>query len=273
MVISKITSGLGNQMFQYALGKSISIKHNAILKLDISAYDKFKPHNGYRLNAFNIDEHIASRYEMRIFKILSKLSIFTKKVRYKEKERTIYDKNVFNDSHIYLSGYWQNEKYFLDIKDILQKKFMPKEEISIHAKEYLKIIQSTNSVSIHIRRGDYLKHPNLGVLGLHYYISAVEYLSRKKEDLTFFIFSDDIEWCMENFEFLEKKVYVKHTKTDIDDMFLMRNCQHNIIANSTFSWWAAWLNENNDKIIISPKTCMAENPNNYEWAPKPWIQL
>jgi hypothetical protein len=281
MVITKITGGLGNQMFQYAIAKSIALKKNDTFKLDISAYETYKLHNGYRLNIFNIEENIATLDEIsnlrgnnsNLFKILEKLGLYKKSTNYKEKERTIFDKNVFEYSDIYLDGYWQNEKYFVDIRDILLKELTPKEEISKAAKRYLEDIQNTQSVSLHVRRGDYLKHPEIGLLDLDYYKKTYEYIVQKIENPMFYIFSNDMAWCEEKFDFIENKVFIKETKNEIDDLMLMKNCKHNIVANSSFSWWGAWLNENSQKIVFAPKKWMAINPNNYKWTPDNWIEV
>ena len=273
MIIIQITGGLGNQMFQYAIGKAISIHHNQVLKLDIMSYNKFQRHNGYRLDAMNIDNKIATNNEIKLFKFLSKFSFITKKKRFKEKERTIYDKTVFQYPHIYLNGYWHNEQYFVKIKAILEKEFEPRGKISQNAQDYLNLIQNTNSISIHIRRGDYLNHPNLGVLDLNYYQKAINEISIIQDNPIFYFFSDDIEWCKENFSFVNEKIYIQNTHSEIEDLFLMKNCKHNIIANSTFSWWGAWLNKNTNKIVIAPKQWMAHNPKNYTWVPHAWKQI
>lgn len=281
MIITKVTGGLGNQLFQYAIAKAIAVKNNDTFKLDITSYETYKLHNGYRLNIFNIDENIASSeeilnfkgYDNKIFKVLKKLGIYKKQTHYKEKERTIFDKDVFNYQDIYLDGYWQNEKYFIDIRDILLKELTPKEEISEVAKKYLVDIQDTQSVSLHVRRGDYLKHPEIGVLDLEYYKKSYEYIVEKVENPIFYIFSNDLAWCEENFDFIENKVFVKETKSEIDDLMLMKNCKHNIVANSSFSWWGAWLNENSEKIVVAPKKWLAINPHNYKWLCENWIEF
>ena len=279
MIISKINGGLGNQMFQYAIAKAIAIKHNKTFKLDITAYETYTLHNGYRLNIFNIEENIATEKDVETLKgkenifnkILNKFNLL--KNVYTEKERTIFDKGVFLRDDIYLDGYWQNEKYFCDIRDEILKDFSLKENNTLKVKEYLEQINNTNSVSIHIRRGDYSKHPEIGILDISYYIDAINFINTKIKNPTFYIFSNDIEWCKSNFDFIGNKVFICDTKTEVDDMTLMRNCKHYIVANSSFSWWSAWLNENEDKIVIAPKKWMAINPNNYKWSPSNWVEL
>lgn len=288
MIITRITGGLGNQMFQYAIAKSLAIKNNDTFKLDISFYPK-QTLRKYELHYFNIEENIAIYEECNrlrgkedlIFKIKNKLGIKINRPKsyYNEKEIVKFDENIFKlKGNIYLDGYWQNEKYFKGIRDELLKDFTLKQKISKEAKEYLDQIKNTNSISLHIRRGDYVqnKHTNQvhGICGLDYYKKTISYMLQKMEHPVFFIFSDDIEWCKENFDFLDNKVFVENTKSAIEDLELMKNCDHNIIANSTFSWWGAWLNENEDKIVIAPKQWFFKD----EWkdlnlACREWIKI
>jgi len=278
MIISKISGGLGNQMFQYAIAKSIAMKNKDIFKLDISAYKRYKLHNGYRLNAFNIEENIANKneiFKLRSFdnRIVRRLKFLKKNTYYQEKERTVYDCNVWNYDNIYLDGYWQNESYFLNIREVLLKEFSLKNDISLLAQRYLREIDSSQSVSIHVRRGDYLKHPEIGVLDMEYYRESVSYMVNHLENPVFYIFSNDISWCKAHFKFIEKSIFIEETESELEDMELMKHCSHNIVANSTFSWWGAWLNENEKKIVIAPKKWMAVNTKNYKWIPKSWMEI
>ena len=257
MIIVRIIGGLGNQLFQYAMARSISEKLGIEFKLDISGFENYKLHNGYRLNQFNIIENIATNEEIKKFRgyegifrrILNKLGLDIKRPEsyYQEKFYMRYNEGVFSDN-FYFDGYWQNCRYFEDIREILLKELTPK-NISNQAKLYLKTIDE-NSVSIHIRRGDYLKLQNIyNILSVDYYQEAIKILTKTHKNLNFFVFSDDIEWCKNNLNI--EATYIEKT-TDIDDVFLMSKMGFNIISNSTFSWWGAWLNENN-KIVITPK--------------------
>ncbi len=267
MIVSKITGGLGNQMFQYAIAKAIAKKRGDDFKLDISFYPK-QTLRRYELDQFNIEENIANDNEIAKLsgienvwlKIKRKLgfNINRPKSYFIEKESAIFDKEVFDyKNNIYLDGYWQNEKYFKDIRAEIVKDFTSRNNISEEAKKYLSDIKNFQSVSLHVRRGDYVKnaHTNTvhGTCDLEYYKKAIKFIEENIENPNFYIFSDDISWCKENFEFLKSKTYIDDTKNAFDDLELMKNCKHNIIANSTFSWWAAWLNENKNKIVIAPK--------------------
>jgi hypothetical protein len=283
MIVSKITGGLGNQMFQYAIAKAIAKKRNDKFKLDISFYPN-QTLRKYELNYFKIEEDIATNHEIEIlgdkasfwFKIKRKLGItLSSSMSYcPEKESTILDTSVFNYTNgIYLDGYWQNEGYFKEIRYELLKDFTLKNEISNEARKYLENIKNNNSISLHVRRGDYIQvsHTNSihGTCDLIYYKKATDYINKCVKNSHFYIFSDDIDWCKQNFIFLKNKVFIDDTNSAFDDLELMKNCKHNIIANSTFSWWSAWLNENNDKIIISPaiwwKTMPSKNISCDNW--------
>ncbi len=282
-------------MFQYAIAKSMAIKNNDIFKLDVTFYPK-QTLRKYELDLFNIEENLASQKEIDslkgkegfIDKVKNKLKVKNKKPNsYKadslllngaKNTNEIFEGNIFNSSEdIYLDGYWQSEKYFKNIKDEIIKSFTPIHDISEKAKQYIKEIENSNSVSLHVRRGDYVdntmfKGSGLTITEMPYYKDAIEFINSKVENPKFFIFSDDIAWCKENFEFLEDKTFIDDTKSAIDDMVLMSRCEHNIIANSTFSWWGAWLNRNKNKIVIAPKVWYKTN-HELHLAPKEWIKL
>ena len=258
MTIVNIVGGLGNQMFQYALAKSIS-QNGIEVKLDISNFENYNLHNGYRLNKLNVDLKTANKeeiirlrgYEGIFRRVLNKINLDIKRPDsfIEEKLYMSYNDGVFRDN-LYLKGYWQNEKYFKNIRKVLLKEFTPK-EISNKAKEYLKIINENDSISIHIRRGDYLKLKHIYyICDKGYYLKVISLLKNKIKNPKFFIFSDNIDWCKNNLNI--DAVYIENTN-EIDDLYLMKNCEHNIISNSTFSWWGAWLNENEKKIVIGPK--------------------
>jgi len=259
MIIVKIIGGLGNQLFQYATARAIAYKNNDVFFLDIEGFKNYNLRK-FRLNLLQLYIEFADKkniYKLRGYdglwrKILNKLNIdiIRPKTYYKEKIFCSFEESVFYFKNIYLDGYWQNEKYFYDIKNILQKEIVPK-KLSLDAQRYLHQIQKNNSISIHVRRGDYLKLKHIyKILDTEYYKKAIKIIESKISNPHYFIFSDDIEWCKNNLGI--EGTYVYNTK-DIEDLYLMKNCKHNIICNSTFSWWAAWLNENKVKIIITPK--------------------
>ena len=287
MIITRISGGLGNQMFQYAIAKSMAKKNDDIFKLDVSFYPK-QTLRKYELNFFNIEENIASEKECIeqrgkeefFFKLKRKLGFkITRPTSYTfENNITTFDEEVWDKSeNIYLDGFWQNEKYFDTIRDEILKAFTLKSDISNEAQKYLLNIQKVNSISLHVRRGDYVQntHTNSvhGTCDLEYYKRGIEYINKRTTTPVFYIFSDDIPWCKENFDFIENLVFIDNTKTAFDDLELMKSCKHNIIANSSFSWWGAWLNKNNEKLIVSPFHWIVNNPKKLKWVPDSWIQL
>lgn len=261
-IIICLKGGLGNQMFQYALYYKFK-KLGKNVFLDLSLYRSKIEKRKYELGIFrNIVFDEATENECQCMRggyknvidiILRKFDL--KKYYYRERGGKfigeIYDKN-----RIYLDGYWQNEKYFKDIRQdlLLQFQFPPlqhMENINV-----AKAIQETNSVSVHVRRGDYLNNKKTyGCLyQTDYYRNAIKYICDRIENAVFFVFSDDVEWTKKYFKGCQFVIvdFNRENQSYID-MQLMSLCKHNIIANSSFSWWAAWLNQFRDKIVIAPK--------------------
>lgn len=281
MIVVRLQGGLGNQMFQYALYKSFKTK-NRKTKLDISSFLYTDAHNGYELDKiFNLDIEYANQDELLEYTgvknkdfrsvLLNHFyrSIQTKKflkpIYYKDTTKIFFEKEhsykpeIFQHKNIYLDGWWQNEMYFKDLSALIKKDFTFKLEenngISLENLNLLNEITNSNSVSIHVRRGDYLNNTSLGqICDLKYYNKAIEIIKNKIDNPSFFIFSDDIEFCKKNIK-LDKVQFIGHNlkKDSYVDMFLMSKCKHNIIANSSFSWWGSYLNGNREKLVIMPK--------------------
>ena len=273
--IVKFIGGLGNQMFQYALAKAMEEKIGANVLFDISSYakaqktivgDSGKDKNGlcirqYEINIFrNADIKLASDIQTLGVKISNLVGISKK---YKEKDAFNYNEKIFtDDKYNYFSGYFQNEKYFKFIKKRLIKDFkLPAlREDDKYNKELLDEIQkSNNPVFIHVRRDDYIK---LGYsISLDYYKKAVQHIKIHVENPTFFVFcAEDTEYIKNEFNIgVDFKLVGEKNKTRetfFENMRLMKACKHAIIANSSYSWWAAWLNEFEDKIVIAPSPWM-----------------
>lgn len=282
--IIEILGGLGNQMFQYALYlKFKKLGYNA--KIDLSNLRNYKLHNGYELEKiFKVKPEIAtvdeikkySRYKKHTLfnKVLNKISL-SKKSEFIERRSFTYDDDVFNiKDKIYFKGYWQNERYFQDIKTEIINcyKFPPfNNEQNVNV---LNKIKNTNSVSIHIRRGDYLKdNKRNNICNIKYYKDAIEWVNSNISNPFFYIFSDDIDWCRKFLQLSNVQyIYWNKTNTSYIDMQLMSNCKCNIIANSSFSWWAAWLNINTDKIVITPQYWIT-SVETATFSPKEWINI
>ena len=269
MVIVKIIGGLGNQMFQYAYAKALEQKGHEV-KIDISAFETYKLHGGYQLDKYNIDLDSSIKDENDKFykntffyKVLRRFGMdFSRRIKEKS---LLFDKKLLEiDDNSYLDGYFQCEKYFKDIREIILKQFTINQDISNYTKEIKNKIQnSKNSCSLHIRRGDFVNSTNINIHGacdIEYYKKAMKYLEEKVVNINYFIFSDDIEWVKENLA-IQNAIYIdsKEKRIPHEDIYLMSLCKNNIIANSSFSWWGAWLNQNENKIVIAPKRWFADD--------------
>ena len=278
MIISQLIGGLGNQMFQYAAGRALTLLRDEQLKVDVSGFNNYSLHQGFELfEVFNITTEIASKKDMQsvlhlksygpIKKILLRpIAKSFRGAQFIVEPHFHYWHGInFVPSDCYLAGYWQSEKYFmnalLDIRSDFTFKNLP---LGLNS-EFAEQISELNSVSLHVRRGDYANNPKTllthGLCSLDYYQSAIKYILEKVKEPTFFIFSDDIEWVKKHIEINSACHYISHNygSKSYNDMRLMSLCKHNIIANSTFSWWGAWLNANDDKIVVAPKLWFAKN--------------
>lgn len=285
-----LQGGLGNQMFQYAFYLAIKEKYpNAIC---CNSLVSPKDHNGYELKRIFDIKCTQSILLLFVAKIFRKLI-------YKKQHNIInllnhlnvafiidsipshYMPNILTPSnkiYTFFLGYWQTEKYFSKIENKIRLAFrfnenMLSEKSKIAAKE----IKNSNSISIHIRRGDYL-HPKYqslygNICTISYYHKAIQLIQQRYDKTAFFIFSDDIEWVQKNLK-IDNAKYIDFNKNydSWQDMYLMSICKHNIIANSTFSWWGAWLNSNKNKIVITPNKFLNTN-DSIDLIPEGWIKI
>ena len=262
MIIIRLMAGLGNQMFQYALYRSFEAKGRDVF-IDESWFSKFNAHNGIEIKrVFGVDYRTVDKKSANYlgYADYSLLQRFWQK--YLPKKSYIapdiagsitFDSRIFQMKDVYLSGYWQSEKYFMGIKDEIRKAFTfnDKNECDLAIKN---LICSTESVAVHIRRGDYVNNKLHGnICGVQYYQNAIDFIREKIKAPKFFVFSDDIEWCETNLNLVDAVMVRGNTGTNSYlDMYFMSLCKHNIIANSTFSWWGAWLNANPYKKVVAP---------------------
>jgi hypothetical protein len=271
MIIVKIIGGLGNQLFQYALGRNLALMNNTELKLDISGFKTYKLHK-YGLHHFKIIEKFATREDLHCIKMpSSRLRNFfidincsitgNKQIFYKKEPRDyIFDLNFFKyPNDLYLEGYWQSEKYFKNVEDIIRQEFSLKKEPDAPNALMAENILESDAISVHVRRGDYVANPltynHHGVCSLEYYHKAIDCMVKKISDPHFYFFSDDPAWVKKNLVVDYPHTYVTHNQTikNYSDLWLMSLCKHHIIANSSFSWWGAWLSTNPEKMVIAPK--------------------
>ena len=288
MILVELNGGLGNQMFQFAAAKSLSLFRNADLKLDsTSAAEQNLPEGlkkrPYDLHHFNITDPIANKKDIDLFSDRSLVNKIIEKSKPPYKRRIYrepffhFDKNFFKAGpNVYLKGLWQSEKYFIPYQEEIRRSLELNDKHFDHLLNIANMIKNQNSVSIHIRRGDYLAKITLNVLGLipiDHYLRAIELIKLKINNPVFYFFSDDINWVKENFSFPDAVYVSDHiSKNHIEDLYLMSQCRHNIIANSSFSWWGAWLNNNPGKIVIAPKNWFNKGPKDtYDLYPDNWI--
>ncbi len=288
-LIVKLWGGLGNQLFQYATAFSLSKKINKPLFCDLThpslsihpfMLDKFKISSKFLYKDDILNENIKNYNSISLI-LYKKFGLnFIDKSFYIERNFK-YQKNFekINEEKI-LIGHFLSEKYFINNRNEILNEFLIKNELNIENKKSLNLIKNYNSISIHIRRGDFLSKNNVNdyyICPLDYYKSALKLLvdkNDKNKEIGLFIFSDDLNWAEENLKFNYPTYFISHNRNDssYEDLRLMSHCNHNIIANSSFSWWAAWLNSNENKIVISPKHWHKK----YEFTdiiPNSWITL
>lgn len=295
MIVVKLEGGHSNQLFQYAAGRRLALKLGVELLMDLSWFNSIAQGDTqriYELGEYKIKQNFITNDKFALAKdepenIKVKLYKITKGrrkprfIQYREKNHS-FDKDVLKlPDNIYLDGFWQNEKYFKDIRPTLLNELELQRPPSAKNGTLLKQIKTSNSVSVHIRRGDYVTNTATnkfhGVMSLDYYRSALNLLKEKNssKDLHLFIFSNDIGWCKQNIKLGGQTTFVEGNKKGAEDMRLMKHCKHNILANSSFSWWGAWLNENPDKIVIAPKIWFQDKKANEETeiVPDSWIRI
>lgn len=291
MIIVCLKGGLGNQLFQYAFARNLAFIHSAALKLDISDFGT-NPDRQYALAPFNIQQNFATPQEIQNLTdprqsaagkwLYGLFHNHPKKADSYIKVRSPYfnPKLLKLPDNVYIDGYFQSEKYFINIADIIRSEFTVKNELAGKNKDIAETMQNTQSVSIHIRRGDYVTDPGTnqthGTCSPDYYYRCIEQVNQKIKHPRFFIFSDDINWCRSNLKVPHAADYIGHNRPDKDyeDLRLMSFCRHHIIANSSFSWWGAWLAANKDKMVFAPKKWFADKIFNIDdIIPAGWLRI
>lgn len=293
MIIANLKGGLGNQLFQYACSKNIALKLNQELKFfrdkpffsssrKIMIGDIFNLKIKY-ISFINLS--IILRFPaislLRNLLASNKLSFLRPSSYIAEPSFTFWP-GLFNlnNQNFYLHGYWQSYKYFEGNLNTIRQdlsfndKFLYENSDNFYFKKILKV----NSVSIHLRRGDFLTNPRAkkfhGVCSMAYYKKSINFIMQKVKNPHFFIFSDDIEWARSNFNFIECPFTFIEKNSDVVDFWLMSLCKHNVLANSTFSWWAGWLNKNNSKFVIAPKKWFLNSTiSTRDLIPKNWYRF
>jgi hypothetical protein len=289
MIVTRLMGGLGNQMFQYAAGRALALRRGTELKIDrewLSSQEgqSVASPRTYELGCFNIEENFASLtelgglYSKRRFKLIGR-HLPLKHLR--ETPKHSFDPAVLEaPDNTYLDGFWQSERFFKDFERQIRHDFTFKTPPRGKNAELAKLISGCNAISIHVRRGDYVADKNTskfhGTASLPYYQKAIGLIAKEVDQPHFFVFSDEIDWTKKNFEIGFPATYVDHNPPTrgFEDMRLMSLCDHHILANSSFSWWGAWLGQNREKKVIGPRKWYNDpTVDTTDLLPEGWIRL
>lgn len=270
-------------MFQYAFAKAYEVTNSKKVEADISFLQDRTERANFTLRDFELSifttslpfvSGSAARFNRIIPKAIFRAKRLLRPQYYIIETGYAYSPDYMaNKKAIYAEGYFQSEKYFAHISDVIRKEFTFRGPIDSRNQRIADKMRSENSVSLHVRRGDYLSI-GANVCGPEYYEKAIKIIEGKYPNPSLFVFSDDIKWVIENIRSSNRIQYIDHNqgKDSFKDMFLMSQCKHNVIANSSFSWWGSWLNQNSDKITVAPLNWYSENnsPRNDIYG-KDWI--
>ena len=272
MIIVKLQGGLGNQMFQYAMGKAMSKLHHSPFELDLDFLLDRTPNKGaefvfrdYDLDVFSLKSRIASSGQEQRYLHPS----FLQKWLAGSKSPKVYRERFFQfdmdavscQPHVYLDGYWQSAKYFEAVQEELRADFKFVHDILPSSLPIQEDILHTDSICVNVRRADFLTNSYHGVCGMNYFEPAIDHLASSLNNPKVFVFSDDPQWCKDNFKIKFPIVVVDHSHKGFkfsNQLQLMAACKHFIIPNSTFAWWAVWLSNKKESKIIAPKQWFAD---------------
>lgn len=280
MIIVKLSGGLGNQLFQYALGRQLAVLNQTELKLDVSQLGNslFGTPRSYALDAFSINASLATNREISelVGASFSMLGRFGAISPFYQREPHFHFSPLILRlrGDLYFDGYWQSERYFKPIASLVKQELKLQNTVLSRFQMWQNLIQTSESVSVHVRRGDYtllsMANRFLRPCGLDYYQKAASILLPQLQQPTFFVFSDDPVWAKTHLHFPVPTHYVTGNSA-AEDLALISQCQHHIIANSTFSWWGAWLAAFPHKKIIAPQQWFAtERFNTKDLLPDDW---
>ncbi|TDH26430.1 alpha-1,2-fucosyltransferase [Segetibacter sp. 3557_3] len=290
MIIVQLKGGLGNQLFQYAAGLSLALHHQVPVKVDTSLLGEPDEQIGtirnFDLAYLQEPPEIATRVELQPYleesllkKLLQKLLPPHKREIYKEARFTFDHHFYAAGRQIYLKGYRQSEQYFKPNEKEIRSRFGFRAGLMVHLEDFARQLQQEESVALHIRRGDYSAttvQNYYAELGLEYYQKGIAHIRTKVTQPTYYVFTDDPSWVMQNLPLAPGVTVVSGatSKSHLEDFWLMSQCRHNIIANSSFSWWAAWLNNYSRKIVVAPANWFDKAKlDTRDLIPKHWVRL
>jgi hypothetical protein len=297
-VIISLSGGLGNQLFQYAMGRALSLRNGLPLVLDLTWFDYVKNLDSsvatlrkYALEPFelNVITQSSSLLKPKIPKFLrSIVSRLQRYIPHIQKNQKVYTERGFAfDEGAYslqkpvrLDGYWQSPRYFEDCADLIRSELGKPRSVSAATKEMLERIRGVDAICLHIRRGDYISNKSAasmhGLCGLEYYLTGLEQVCDGLVNPHCFIFSDDPIWVKENMQLAVPMTIVDINGPDAahEDLWLMSACKRFVIANSSLSWWGAWLSEHMDKVIVAPSQWfLTDGINTDDLIPKDWVRI
>lgn len=276
MILVKLHDGLSNQMFQYAAARRLAAVHSTSVRIDTSWYDNIPvgaTPRTYELHKLQITGTRASRWETigtdgvrSTSRHQVPVALYRKvrpRYRFVSERHFHFDPEILDlRNNVCLFGYWMSEKYFADAAEIIRREFGFRDPPSPKNEKYAQRMRESDSVAIHVRRADYTMDPtvkaNQGLCGVEYYRRALDLVRERLPDPCIFVFSDDLDWARDNLPIGDDAEFVSHNRgaTSHEDLRLMSHARHNIIANSSFSWWGAWLNDNETKLVLAPERWM-----------------
>lgn len=280
---------LGNILFQYAVGRHLAAKHKTGLRLhllgpegrDTVLHSQIVQSRINQLSFFNLKAEILPPDPTDITKPSGVSNSYIKEMLFVETKWGFNPEVLTLKDGVCLDGNFQCEKYFSGIEQLIRQDFEIKLDLlENECANYLQKIQNTNSIAVHVRRGDYVNLELHDVCNNTYYSNSIAYMNTRIDTPHYFVFSDDISWCMANFD-LPECTFVELSasrENPMIDFMLMSLCKHNIIANSTFSWWPAWLNSNNGKVVVGPRHWF-NNEDKLDWlicqdtVPDHWVRV
>lgn len=289
IITVRLIGGLGNQLFQYAAARALALRHGAQVKLDLSGFESYGLRR-YELDSYSIVASIATPEELATIGMSAPPTSFLGRLlgrlrpqpalHYRE-PHFHYDPELARQTlPIFMDGYWQSERYFADAADVIRQELTPRDALEPNNAAVAAEIGQVNAVSLHVRRGDYVSnsHTNAyhGVCSLDYYRAAVSHIRSTVAEPHLFVFSDDHDWTRENLKLDLPTTYVVANSADrgFRDMQLMSLCRHHVIANSSFSWWGAWLNPSPEKVVVAPARWFAAGENDTkDLVPTAWVRL
>lgn len=288
MIVVNTCGGLGNQLFQYAVGRRLAVAHGVELVLDTSWYRSVRrgvTARQFELFDFKVSARETDLKEARAVRNtthrLWRYCPFLKRYTLLREKSPLFQPDVsLAEDDSYLLGYWQSPRYFGEIASVLREDLSIRIELSPEERMLeASIKRSANAVAVHVRRGDYVTLAAAanfhGTCGVDYYKRAVVELQRSISDPTYFIFSDDIEWAQSNLGFIPQAVFVSghEGRPSCIGIHLMASCRHNIIANSSYSWWGAWIGEPLGRVVIAPEQWSLRGPRSLDLLPTAWTAL